>query len=189
MSGKALAMDAPQIVPMTGYDIEAALDIERRAFSIPWTRRAFEEALRPEYSAVVARRGDLTVGYGIAWGGHGQMHIVNLAVHEDFRRQGIGVALLRHILDAAREMSLARAALEVRVSNVAAIALYESQGFRKVALERGYYRDPREDAVIMVKDVCDEQKRGAGSRGLPGSPGRSDGALRDRSGLRPRGVR
>ena len=188
VSGEALVADAPWIVQMTGNDIEAVLSIECRAFSIPWTRRAFEEALRSEHCAVVARKGGLTVGYAIAWVGHGQMHIVNLAVEEHFKRQGIAAALLRHLLDAARGMSVARAVLEVRVSNVAAIALYESQGFQKVALDRGYYLHPPEDAVIMVKDVCDERRTGAGGGGLPGRPGRSDGPLRDRSGLRPRGL-
>jgi ribosomal-protein-alanine N-acetyltransferase len=157
MEGETRSAEDLDIAPMTADDIETVLGIERRTFSNPWSRRAFEEALCPDGYAMVARNSGEIVGYAVAWLSPNEMHIVNLAVREDLRRRRIGSILLGHLLKAGHEKSLDRATLEVRMSNGAAIAMYESHGFRKIAVDRGYYLSPPEDAVIMLKDLHSEE--------------------------------
>ena len=79
----------------------------------------------------------------------GEAHIINLAVREIYRRQGIGELLLISIVDLAAELHAQIITLEVRVSNVAAQRLYSKDGFTQVGLRRGYYSDNREDGVVM----------------------------------------
>ena len=157
---------------MTKDDIAPMLTIERQTFSNPWSQRYFETSLASDNYALVARYHGHVVGYGIAWVDHKEMHIVNLAVPKDYRHRGIGKTLLGHLLEFARQKALYRATLEVRMSNTEAIALYESQGFRKIALDKGYYLNPPEDAVIMMKELHDDNEMGRGDRKL--SSGKRD---------------
>jgi ribosomal-protein-alanine N-acetyltransferase len=88
-------------------------------------------------------------GYIVARETAGELHINNVAVRSDFRRRGIGAALLGRILHEARRRKANAAFLEVRSANFAAQALYEKSGFRAIARRADYYSDPREDAVVM----------------------------------------
>ncbi len=80
-------------------------------------------------------------------------YIGNVAVRPAFRRQGIAGAMLMELEKLARERSLSFLTLEVRAGNVPAIALYEKHGYSRVGLRRGYYSDPREDAILMTKTL------------------------------------
>ena len=89
------------------------------------------------------------VGFAGFWMMAGEAHIINIAVQESYRRQGIGELLLISIIDRALELNAQIVTLEVRVSNTAARTLYSNYGFVQVGLRRGYYSDNREDGVLL----------------------------------------
>jgi ribosomal-protein-alanine N-acetyltransferase len=151
------------IEPMRREDVDEVLAIERDVFPLPWSRRAFlNEVDDAEISvARVARRALRVVGYAIAWRVVDELHIGNLAVAPDAQRQGIGRAILDHLIETAREHGLRYATLEVRISNAPAIGLYEGCGFRPIALRRGFYPDNGEDAMVMLREI---DTRRAGER-------------------------
>ena len=88
-------------------------------------------------------------GYIVARESAGELHINNVAVRDQYRRRGIGSALLARIIETARRQNVHVAFLEVRSSNQAAQALYQRSGFKAIARRADYYSDPREDAVVM----------------------------------------
>lgn len=141
----------PRIRRMEPGDIPAVLSIEEESFSNPWRKEDFLFAIvSPDYEAVVAEL-EGPVGYAIYRFSGKEVHIGNLAVESSHRRKGVGSALLRHIFEQARRNGAVRATLEVRVSNEAARRFYLAHGFFCVAVRKGYYRKPREDALVMVK--------------------------------------
>ncbi len=135
---------------MTVSDIPEVITIENESFSTPWTEASFfSEINNPGSICRVALSGDSLIGYVCASCILDEEHILNLAVRPDYRRKGIGKMLALAILKELRTRGCKRISLEVRVSNIAAIRLYESIGFRMLGLRRGYYFLPREDAVVM----------------------------------------
>ena len=88
-------------------------------------------------------------GYIVARDMAGELHINNVAVREQYRRRGIGRALLSKIIHEAAQLGVTTAFLEVRSGNIAAQSLYEKCGFRAIARRTNYYSDPPEDAVVM----------------------------------------
>jgi len=88
-------------------------------------------------------------GYIVARETSGELHINNVAVREQYRRRGIGRALLGRIVDQAHRLGVGTAFLEVRSGNIAAQSLYEQCGFKAIARRSNYYCDPPEDAVVM----------------------------------------
>jgi ribosomal-protein-alanine N-acetyltransferase len=99
---------------------------------------------------LIAESANGCVGFGVVGLAADTAEIESLAVSADWRRQGIARQLCSDLLDWARAWHATRASLEVRLSNIPARALYESLGFQKNAVRRGYYRDPEEDALIMT---------------------------------------
>ena len=131
-------------------DVPSVAQMERDIFSDPWPESFFLGELRqPLVYARVAERDGAVAGYLVAWLGAGSGHLGNLAVAAGERRRGVARALLVDLLNAAREKGIEAIALEVRVSNFPAQALYRAWGFRVVGLRRGYYRDTGEDALVM----------------------------------------
>jgi tRNA threonylcarbamoyl adenosine modification protein YeaZ/ribosomal-protein-alanine acetyltransferase len=141
------------IRPMTDADIATVAAIERRVFSDPWSPEFFrsELGLQSVYARVAELEGRIA-GYLVAWLGEAEGHLGNLAVIPEARRGGIARALLEDLLARAGPPGARRIALEVRVSNFAAQALYRAYGFRLAGLRRGYYRDTNEDALVMEWD-------------------------------------
>jgi ribosomal-protein-alanine N-acetyltransferase len=126
------------------------VDIERRAFSDPWSEGSFREALTSPWTfglVGITSRG--VAGYLVAREVAGTGEILNLAVAPEARRRGLGGELLRAGLGALRRRRVNEVFLEVRESNVSAQALYLAQGFRAVGQRAGYYRNPREDALVL----------------------------------------
>ena len=78
-------------------------------------------------------------------------YITNVAVFPQYRKKGVATALIKRVFELAREKKLAFVSLEVRVSNSNAIALYKKAGFKEEGRRKSFYRDPREDALIMTK--------------------------------------
>jgi ribosomal-protein-alanine N-acetyltransferase len=142
-----------EVRPMTEGDLDEIMQIERRSFPTPWSRRLFQrELLLPYAHAFVAREAprDQVAGYLCFWLVEGEAHILNLAVHPELRRRGIGSLLLRHGLDYSRERGARMITLEVRRSNYKAISLYRSFHFQPQGVRLRYYSDSGEDAVIMT---------------------------------------
>jgi ribosomal-protein-alanine N-acetyltransferase len=139
----------------TRGDLDAVLALEVTAFADPWVRQAFEAALQERHARFrVARDADgALVGYVVAWFVLDEGEIANLAVDPSARRRGIGHALLEAIISEAREARVSRLFLEVRESNSAARALYESRGFTAIARRARYYRKPVEDAIVLRLDL------------------------------------
>ena len=139
------------IAAATRADLDAVAALEVVAFADPWTRQAFETALKERHARFrVARAPDGgLIGYAIAWFVLDEGEIANLAVVPTARRRGVARALLEAIIAEAREAGIARLFLEVRESNAAARALYASRGFKPVARRARYYRKPVEDAIVL----------------------------------------
>lgn len=140
--------------PLAAHDLPVVSALEARIHAAPWTERNFRDALAAGYSARVGERGDRIVAYGVLMLGPGEAQLLNLSVVPEARRTGLGRALLQQFVDDAARLGAEQLFLEVRVGNVAAIALYESTGFSAVARRVNYYppRPPdgaREDALVM----------------------------------------
>ena len=146
----AIAID---IRPLGLSDLNAIDAIEQRAYHTPWSRSMFASELAKSSSICLgAFEADQLVGYVVnsryvdAW------HVMNVAVDPDHQRRGIATRLLEHLFELTRDDQRRGYTLEVRVSNGEAIGLYESLGFVRQGLRRGYYTDNREDALIMWRD-------------------------------------
>ncbi len=144
-------MDAPYRIRSAALaDAPALVAIERRCFSDPWSEAAFREALASEWSfGLVAERGRRAAGYLVGREAAGSGEILNLAVAPEFRRHGVGGKLLEEGLGAFRSRQASEVFLEVRESNHSAQSLYLARGFRAVGQRAAYYRNPREDALVL----------------------------------------
>jgi len=144
-------MDAPyRIRSAVPADAAPLVEIERRCFSDPWSETSFREALDSPWSfGLVANNRRGISGYLIAREVAGTGEVLNLAVSPDFRRRGVARALLRAGLAYLRKRRVEEVFLEVRESNRSAQALYLSSGFRPVGQRAAYYRNPKEDALVL----------------------------------------
>ena len=133
-------------------DLDQVMVIEQASFSVPWTRNDFYESIQKENSLyLVAELGGTIVGYCGLWGVLDEGQINNVAVDRAYRGKHIGAYLLQTLILEGEARGLTAFTLEVRVSNVPAIALYHSQGFVDAGVRKNYYISPREDAIIMWK--------------------------------------
>ena len=135
-------------------DLSEVEEIEQRAYQTPWSRSMFASELAKGTSICLgAFEGDQLVGYIVnsryvdAW------HVMNVAVDPEYQRRGIATRLLERLFELTADDDGRGYTLEVRVSNRAAIRLYEQLGFERHGIRRGYYTDNREDALIMWRDA------------------------------------
>lgn len=128
--------------------------IERASFGRgAWPRSYFLELYRESGGFfVVAKLSGRIAGYAVACLEKTHGEIASLAVAPDYRRSGVAVALMRHLLRALKPAGARRATLTVRTDNTAGIRLYRSLGFRKVRLAAGYYEDGG-DAFVMTRAI------------------------------------
>jgi [ribosomal protein S18]-alanine N-acetyltransferase len=140
-------------------DLDAIEKIERASYPTPWSRSMFVgELAKPSSLSIAAVLDDgALAGYLVLSRYVDAWHVMNVAVAEQHRRLGIASAMLRTLFDSTRDDAERGYTLEVRVSNLAAIRLYERFGFTTRGVRRGYYTDNREDALIMWKDPEGEQ--------------------------------
>ena len=139
-------------------DLDAIEEIEKVSYPTPWSRSMFASELAKPSSlslGAVDERGVL-VGYLVLSRYVDAWHVMNVAVAPEQRRSGVASALLDHLLEVTREDAQRGYTLEVRVSNLGAIRLYERFGFAARGVRRGYYTDNREDALIMWRHAGDE---------------------------------
>jgi [ribosomal protein S18]-alanine N-acetyltransferase len=137
------------------HDLDTVDKIEQASYPTPWSRSMFVAELRKPSSVAIgayAKGGEL-VGYAFVSRYVDAWHVMNVAVHPEHRRKGIASSLLQELFVATGEDERNGYTLEVRVSNLGAIELYERFGFRSHGVRTGYYTDNHEDALIMWKDA------------------------------------
>jgi len=137
------------IVPLQEAHIAAIAALESAAFSRPWSADSLRAALQdPLSSFLAAEHNGTTVGYLGLYCVLDEGQITNIAVHPSFRRRGIATALLREAAAEGQRRGLCRLTLEVRVSNTAAIAVYENLGWQRDGIRPQFYDRPVEDAAL-----------------------------------------
>jgi ribosomal-protein-alanine N-acetyltransferase len=138
-------------------DIPSILEIENVSFANPWRDSTFSgEIANTSVSfpyVIVHSIFERTIGYIIYWKIQEEVQISNFAIHPDFRRKGIGEAVMRRIIQVIRRDGGEYIFLEVRPSNLAARALYKKLGFKVLGSRKDYYQTPLEDALIMGKPL------------------------------------
>ena len=140
------------ITNMTADHVVQVAELERLCFSDPWSENSVAAELRnPLALWLVALDGNRVVGYIGSQTVPDESDMMNVAVHPDCRRQGIGEALVLELARALKARSSNSLTLEVRASNAGAISLYEKLGFTQVGCRKNYYRNPKEDALILKK--------------------------------------
>jgi ribosomal-protein-alanine N-acetyltransferase len=137
---------------MEPEDVDAIVEIERRAFTRPWRREHFLFEIEKNRWAVnrVVRVEGRVAAYTCCWVLHGELKINDFAVLEEFRGKGLGRWLLQELLDDARERGCSWASLEVRENNDPALALYRRAGFEEIGRRKNYYEGDGEDALVMA---------------------------------------
>ena len=141
------------IVPMNITHVASVATLERICFSDPWSENSVASELDNPLSLwLVATEGTEVIGYIGSQSVMGESDMMNVGVLPKYRRTGVATKLINALIDALRQMQNHSLSLEVRASNAPAIALYEGMGFREVGRRRNYYRNPREDALILRKE-------------------------------------
>lgn len=144
-----------RILPLTMERVDEVLEIEKLSFTDPWSREMFRSELEVgggTYARMAVREGRL-VGYLLAVLIEDEAHLGNLAVHPSERRSGVGQRLLDDLLATARASGITRITLEVRKSNENARKFYFRNDFIDVAMRKNYYRNPHEDAIVMLRSL------------------------------------
>lgn len=135
-------------------DVSAIAELEKICFSDPWSETSIASEVNNRLSYwLVAEVDGVVAGYVGSQTVLDAADMMNLAVSPDHRRKGIGQALVNALVAHLQENKVIALLLEVRVSNGAAIALYESLGFEQVGRRPKYYHNPREDALILRKEL------------------------------------
>jgi ribosomal-protein-alanine N-acetyltransferase len=142
-----------KIREMTAADVPQVAALEKECFQDPWSEKSIAEELDHEYSLwLVAVENDQVLGYVGSQTAMWETDMMNIAVAPSRRREGLGNILVTELIRELRNWGSNSLALEVRVSNEPARALYESLGFHQVGLRKNYYRNPKEDALILRKE-------------------------------------
>lgn len=141
-----------EIVTMNENHVAAIAQLEKLCFSDPWSENAiaYELTNRLSYWLVAVEEGEV-VGYIGSQSVLGESDMMNVAVHPEHRRKGIAEALVNALSTELKSRDNVCLTLEVRLSNLPAITLYEKLGFTKVGRRPNYYRNPKEDALILRK--------------------------------------
>lgn len=142
-----------RLVPMDRELAIQVAEIEKQNFSHPWTERMLQDALDDMLTSFICALGDngVVMGYAGITVVAGEGYINNVAVRQEYRKQGIASELLNVFIRFAQAQGVEFITLEVRVSNVPAKQLYMKHGFTQVGRRKDYYDDPKEDAILMTR--------------------------------------
>ena len=141
-----------KIVNMAAQHVAAVAQLEALCFADPWSEKRVASELTNSLALwLVAEEDGAVVGYIGSQSVLGESDMMNVAVHPDHRRKGIAEALIVALSDCLKQRDNVCLTLEVRASNVPAIALYDKLGFQQVGRRPNYYRNPKEDALILRK--------------------------------------
>lgn len=139
-----------QIRKMQENDLDQVAEIAARCFRNPWSRQGFAEALPLENVCfLLAEEEHAIYGYCGLYMAADEGEIINVAVRPESRKKGVAAQILAELLSEGRRNGVRRFFLEVRVSNEAAIRLYEKHGFSRRGIRKNFYQDPCEDAYVM----------------------------------------
>jgi ribosomal-protein-alanine acetyltransferase len=142
------------IRPFEFGDVDGVLRVQSASPELPqWTRRDYERVARGEMTGWVVEQDESIVGFIVARKMADEMEILNIAVSPLARRRCIGTELLRCTFDWGRENGIGKAFLEVRETNVAALAFYEHHKFLSIGRRQRYYVSPVEDAIILAAEL------------------------------------
>ena len=138
--------------------IDEVYEIDKLSVPIPWSKNSIEEEMNNMLAKfIVAKEDEKVIGFAMCWFVMDECHIGNIAVHPNFRNQGVATSLLNNLLDNCQEEhGTQNLLLEVRVSNEPAINLYHKLGFEDLVVRKHYYKNPNgtyEDALIMTKEI------------------------------------
>ena len=138
---------------MTADHVSQVAELEKICFSDPWSEKSVASELTNPLSLwLVAVEDDRVAGYVGSQSVMGESDMMNVAVHPDFRRKGVAEKLVLELVAALAKKDNHCLTLEVRASNAPAISLYEKLGFAQIGLRKNYYRNPKEDALILRKE-------------------------------------
>lgn len=138
---------------MNESHVKQVAELEKNCFSDPWSENSVASELNNPLSVwLVAEENGIVCGYVGSQTVLDETDMMNIAVHPDFRRKGIAAALIAELVRLLKERGSHILRLEVRESNAPAIALYESLGFAQLGLRKNYYRNPKENALILGKE-------------------------------------
>jgi ribosomal-protein-alanine N-acetyltransferase len=152
-------------------NLDELVNLEKACFTMPWSSKSFEAELAGnQFSHVLIildpgqGQNIQAVAYLCMWIIFEEIRFLNVAVHPDFRRQGLAKELISHALDLGKEASCCRGMLEVRETNHEARNLYESFQFQAYATRKSYYTNPTEDAILMTLEplAIPDNERGEG---------------------------
>lgn len=138
-------------VPMQDADLEWVAEQDRELYPFPWSRGNFADSMAAGYSCWIMRERGERVGYAVLMPVLDEAHILNISVVSARQRGGLGRRLLDHLAHVARQVGAGQLYLEVRPSNLPALALYRCAGFETIGRRKGYYPavGGREDAIVM----------------------------------------
>ena len=136
-------------------DLPEILTVERGAYPFPWSETNFSDCLASGYDVWVIRGARRFLGHSVLSAAAGEAHLLNITVHADYQRQGLGQNLLTFNLQRARQLGAITLFLELRASNEQAYRLYARNGFNEIGIRRHYYPGEkiREDAIIMAIEL------------------------------------
>ena len=141
------------ITNMRANHVEQVAQLEKLCFSDPWSENSIANELKNPLSFwLVADDNGTVLGYVGSQTVMGESDMMNIAVHPDCRNQGVATGLIVGLIEELRKRGSHCLTLEVRASNETAIRLYRTLGFQEAGRRRNYYRNPREDALILRKE-------------------------------------
>ena len=141
------------IAKMSREHLSEVASIEEMSFSLPWSLESLELMLTDQASALVALEDGRVLGYVGMMCVLDEGQIINVAVHPNARRRGVGRTLMEAAQAYAKERGIAFLSLEVRESNIAARSLYSSLGWEEQGIRKGFYSHPVENACVMTKSI------------------------------------
>lgn len=151
----AVLKSDPIIRDMSIEDLPQVLEFERQSYPFPWTFGIFEDCLRVGYHCQVMELNEQLCAYSVYSVAVGDCHLLNICIGPPFRRQGLARFMINSILQHSLTLGAKQIFLEVRPSNQAAITLYESMQFTRLARRPDYYPaiDGREDALVLIRPI------------------------------------
>ena len=142
-----------KIIPMNESHVAQVAALEKQCFSDPWSENSVASELENPLSLwLIAEEDGAVCGYVGSQTVLDETDMMNIAVHPDCRRKGIAAALITELVSRLKAQGSRILRLEVRESNFSAIALYEALGFTQLGLRKNYYRNPKENALILGKE-------------------------------------
>jgi ribosomal-protein-alanine N-acetyltransferase len=138
--------------PMQEEDVEDVMAIENVVCEFPWTADIFRDCIKVGYSCWVIEENQLICGYALLSVSAGEGHVLNICIDPVHQRKGLGMRLMKHLIEQARILKADTVYLEVRVSNTGAFDLYRKLGFIVIGHRKEYYpaKAGREDAIVLA---------------------------------------